>query len=123
MALPPPEFSIVLPAHNEAAEIEPMVAALKGVLAPIGRVEIIYVDDGSSDSTLAALRAAALSDPVVRYVSFTRNFGHQAALRAGLRHARARAVVVMDADSDIRGSPQRWRAARVATTRRDSDPA
>jgi glycosyltransferase involved in cell wall biosynthesis len=127
MALPPPEFSIVLPAHNEAAEIEPMVAALKGVLAPIGRVEIIYVDDGSSDSTLAALRAAALSDPVVRYVSFTRNFGHQAALRAGLRHARARAVVVMDADFEhppelIPQLVAAWRAgAKIVATHRSDD--
>jgi dolichol-phosphate mannosyltransferase len=97
------------------------------VLAPIGRVEIIYVDDGSSDSTLAALRAAALSDPVVRYVSFTRNFGHQAALRAGLRHARGRAVVVMDADFEhppelIPQLVAAWRAgAKIVATHRSDD--
>src|SRR5262245_27015825 len=98
MAGPLPDLSVVLPAYNEAGDIAPMIAALKQVLAPLGRAEIIYVNDGSTDATLTALRVAASSDPTVRYVSFTRNFGHQAALRAGLRHARGRAVVVMDAD-------------------------
>src|SRR5262245_31489280 len=98
MAAPPPDFSIVLPAHNEAANVAPMVAALREVMAPLGRFEIVYIDDGSSDGTLAALRAAAAADRAVRYVSFTRNFGHEAALRAGLRYARGKAVIVMDAD-------------------------
>jgi len=92
------EFSIVLPAHNEAGNVAPMIAALKRAMATVGDTEIVWVDDGSSDATLAALRAAAAADPMVRYVSFTRNFGHEAALRAGLRHARGRAVIVMDAD-------------------------
>jgi polyisoprenyl-phosphate glycosyltransferase len=93
-----PEFSIVLPAYNEAENIVPMCAALKAELKPLGSYEIIFVDDGSSDGTLAALRAAAASDAAVRYLSFTRNFGHQAALGAGLRHARGPAVIVMDCD-------------------------
>jgi dolichol-phosphate mannosyltransferase len=91
------DFSIVMPARNEATNIAPMAAALKSIMANLGSTEIIFVDDGSSDGTLATLRAAA-SDPTIRYVSFTRNFGHQAALRAGLHYARGRAVVVMDAD-------------------------
>src|SRR4051812_8114456 len=98
MAAPPPELSIVLPAYNEAPDIIPMVSALKKVLAPLARAEIIYVDDGSNDGTRAVLRAAAGADPAVRFISFTRNFGQQSALRAGLHHARGRAVVVMDAD-------------------------
>jgi dolichol-phosphate mannosyltransferase len=95
---PPPELSVVLPAHNEAGNIAPMCAALKERLAPLGSYEVIFVDDGSADATLSALRGAAAQDPAVRSVSFTRNFGHQVALRAGLRHARGRAVLVMDAD-------------------------
>src|SRR5581483_12145450 len=85
-----------------------------------------FVDDGSSDDTLAALRMAAV-DASVRYVSFTRNFGHQAALRAGLRHARGRAVVLMDADFEHPPEliPQliaAWRGGtKIVTTRRD-DP-
>jgi dolichol-phosphate mannosyltransferase len=98
IAARPPDFSIVLPARNEIANIAPMVAALREVMAPLGRFEIIYVDDGSDDGTLTVLREAAAADASVRYLSLTRNFGHEAALRAGLCHARGRAVIVMDAD-------------------------
>lgn len=121
-----PEFSIVLPAYNEAAAIAPMTATLKSVTAALGSVEIIFVDDGSSDGTLAALRAAA-TDPTVRYVSFTRNFGHQEALRAGLHCARGRAVVLMDADFEhppelIPSLVAAWRGgAKVVVTQRIDD--
>jgi dolichol-phosphate mannosyltransferase len=98
IAARPPDFSIVLPARNEVANIAPMVAALREVMAPFGRFEIIYIDDGSDDGTLTLLREAAAADPSVRYLSLTRNFGHEAAIRAGLSHARGRAVIVMDAD-------------------------
>jgi glycosyltransferase involved in cell wall biosynthesis len=98
MGDPLPELSIVLPAHNEAENIAPMVAALKTVAGPLGPFEIIIVDDGSTDGTLAFIRAAAAGEPRLRYIAFTRNFGHEAALRAGLRAARGRAVVVMDSD-------------------------
>jgi glycosyltransferase involved in cell wall biosynthesis len=93
-----PDLSVVLPAHNEAENIAPIAAALRDILTPLGRFEIIFVDDGSTDGTLAAIRAEAAREPAVRYLSFTRNFGHEAALRAGLRHAHGRAVIVMDAD-------------------------
>src|SRR5262245_40427734 len=94
MAPAPVDISIVLPAHNDAGNIPPMITALTAS----ERAEIIFVDDGSTDGSLDLLRAAAAADPMVRYVSFTRNFGHEAALRAGLRHARGRAVIVMDSD-------------------------
>jgi polyisoprenyl-phosphate glycosyltransferase len=119
-----PEFSIVLPAHNEAGNIAAIAAAIAREMAPIGSCEIIFVDDGSSDGTLAAIRAAA-RDPSVRYVSFTRNFGHQAALRAGLRHAKGSGVILMDADFEHPPEliPQliaAWRGgARIVATRRD----
>ena len=124
-----PEISIVLPAHNEGAAVGAMIAALKKVLAPLGTAEIIYVDDGSSDDTLAVLRAAAAKDRSVRYVSFTRNFGQQAALRAGLRNARGRAVILMDADFEhppelIPELVAAWReGAKIAATRRNDDAA
>jgi dolichol-phosphate mannosyltransferase len=120
------DYSIVLPAHNEAANIAPMVAALKSIMAELGAAEIIFVDDGSSDGTLAALRAAA-ADPTIRYVSFTRNFGHQAALRAGLRHARGHAVIIMDADFEhppelIPELVAAWRSgAKIVATQRVDD--
>src|ERR1044072_811090 len=89
-----PEVSIVLPAHNEAGNVAPIAAAIAQAMALSSPYEIVFVDDGSTDGTLAAIRSAA-RDPAIRYVSFTRNFGHQAALRAGLRHARGRAAIVM----------------------------
>ena len=92
MGAPLPDLSIVLPARDEAANITPMISELTKILAPLGTSEIIFVDDGSCDGTLMALRAAAAGDAAVRYVSFTRNFGHHAALRAGLRHARGHAA-------------------------------
>jgi dolichol-phosphate mannosyltransferase len=97
MATAAPELSVVIAAHNEAENIAPMCRTLAGLLAQYGPYEIIFVEDASTDGTLDEIRAAA-RDPSVRYVSFTRNFGHQAALRAGLRHSRGRAVIVMDAD-------------------------
>lgn len=124
-----PDISVVLPAHNEAGNIGPMAAALADLLRPLGRFEIVFVDDGSSDGTLPAIRAAAAVEPSVRFLSFTRNFGHQAALRAGLRHARGRAVVVMDCDFEhppelIQQLLAAWReGAKIVVTRRDDGEA
>jgi polyisoprenyl-phosphate glycosyltransferase len=118
---------VVLPAFEEAANIAPMHTALKNVLAPFGRAEILFVDDGSRDGTLKAIRALATADPAVRYVSFTRNFGHQAALRAGLRHACGRAVITMDADFEhppelIPDLVAAWRAGvKIVATQRQDD--
>lgn len=129
MDAPPPDLSVVLPAHNEAENIAPLCGALKAVLGPLGRAEIIIVDDGSTDGTLAAIRTAAAADPMVRYVAFTRNFGHDAALRAGLRHARGRAVVVMDADFEhppelIPELVKQWQAGfKVVAAQRQDDEA
>src|SRR6202008_592013 len=89
---------IVLPAYNEAENIAPMIAELRRLMSPVGRTEIIFVADGSGAGPLAALRAAGEADPMVRYVAFPRNFGHEAAIRAGLRAARGQAVIVMDSD-------------------------
>jgi dolichol-phosphate mannosyltransferase len=124
-----PEISVVLPAHNEAGNITMMCATLMRVLTPLGRYEIVFVDDGSTDGTLAMLRNVSVADSAVRYVSFTRNFGHQAALRAGLRHARGKAVIVMDADFEhppdlIPQLVAAWRrGSKIVATRRDDDEA
>jgi polyisoprenyl-phosphate glycosyltransferase len=121
------DLSVVLPACDEAANIAPMCAALAKILAPLGAAEIIFVDDGSRDDTLEQLRAVAKQAANLRYISFTRNFGHQAALRAGLHHARGRAVILMDADFEhppelIPKLVAAWRAgAKVVVTKRDDE--
>jgi dolichol-phosphate mannosyltransferase len=129
MSDPAPDISVVLPAYNEAGNIGPMADMLEKILRPLGRCEIVFVDDGSTDGTLNAIRAAAAANPQIRYISFTRNFGHQEALRAGLRHARGRAVIVMDADFEhppelIPELVAAWReGAKVVATRREDREA
>ena len=119
-----PTLSFVLPAHNEVRNVAGMAQRLAEIARPFGDCEIIFVDDGSTDGTLTAVRALAAADPAIRYVSFTRNFGHQAALRAGLRYARGRAVIAMDCDFEhppevAAQLVQEWqRGAKVVVTRR-----
>ena len=88
----------MVPAYNESENVAPLVGALVPILAKHGPYEIVFVDDGSSDGTLDAIKSLRASNAYVRYVALSRNFGHQAALRAGLAHARGECVVSMDAD-------------------------
>ena len=110
-----PELTVVVPMYNEAANLSPLVARLTPVLERcVASFEIVFVDDGSSDDTLLALRQAHLSDPRLRAVSFSRNFGKEIAIAAGLDHARGEAVVIMDADLQhppevIETFVERWR--------------
>jgi glycosyltransferase involved in cell wall biosynthesis len=95
-------ISIVAPCYNEedvVGRFHDRVREVAEQLLPLGHdMEFVYVDDGSRDHTLAVLKQLAEDDTRVRYVSFSRNFGKEAALLAGLRHATGDAVVVMDAD-------------------------
>ncbi|HUU83583.1 MAG TPA: glycosyltransferase family 2 protein [Phycisphaerae bacterium] len=91
--------SVVVPAYNEQDNLESLHARLTAVLAGTGAdYEIILVDDGSADATLEVMRKLAAADPHVRFVSFARNFGHEAASTAGLDRASGDVVVLMDAD-------------------------
>jgi glycosyltransferase involved in cell wall biosynthesis len=94
-----PGISLVVPAYNESRRI---VANLECILAAVVAVpydvELVVVDDGSSDDTAAQVEQLVQRDPRVRLLVFTRNFGKEAALFAGLEHARGDAVVVLDAD-------------------------
>jgi len=92
-------ISVVIPCFNESQNIAELHRRLVVVAAGIdGGVEFVFVDDGSSDDTLLKLKALARQDERVRVVVLSRNFGHQAALSAGIEHAVGAAVVVLDAD-------------------------
>jgi glycosyltransferase involved in cell wall biosynthesis len=94
-----PELSVIIPVHNESANIAPLCARLLPVLNRLTPVwEIIFVDDGSPDDTLALIKAQSLREPRIGAVSFSRNFGKEVAIAAGLDHVRGDAVVIMDAD-------------------------
>jgi len=96
-----PMLSVVVPVKNEEEAILPFVERVGAVLDAItadGGWEILFVDDGSSDATFAAIVALNLSDARVRGLSLSRNFGKEAALSAGLDHARGSAVIPMDVD-------------------------
>lgn len=92
-------LSIVVPCFNEEETVPLFYQAVEAIRPELGEsVEYLFVNDGSKDHTLAELRALALKDKAVRYLSFSRNFGKEAALYAGLQHAKGSLVVVMDAD-------------------------
>jgi polyisoprenyl-phosphate glycosyltransferase len=96
-------LSIVVPLHNEAASLARMHTGLVEIARSLGAnrglaCEVIYVDDGSRDDTLSIARALPASALDVQVVSLSRNFGKEAALLAGLDHARLGAVIFIDGD-------------------------
>ena len=92
--------SVVVPAFNEEAVVQLFHARISQVFAqlPHYRWEIVFVDDGSSDATLSVIEALAAHDDQVGLVALSRNFGKEAALTAGLDHARGDAVAIFDVD-------------------------
>ncbi len=92
-------LSVVIPVYNERDNLPVLFERLDSALARSGlEYELVFVDDGSSDGTAELLAREAARDARVRVVTLSRNFGHQAALLAGLEHARGQAVVTMDGD-------------------------
>lgn len=127
-------LSIVVPCFDEEDTVERFYQAASAVCAglPNIRVEYLFVDDGSRDRTLELLRGLAGRDPAVRWLALSRNFGKEAALFAGLEHARGDYVAVMDADlqdppgllpellAAVRGG--RWDCAAVRRVDRKGEP-
>jgi polyisoprenyl-phosphate glycosyltransferase len=98
-------ISIVLPVYNESRILPLLAAQLTRVLQPSNYAyEIIFVNDGSKDESGVVLDQLAHSSPHIRVVHFSRNFGHQAAVHAGLAHAQGDAVIIMD--SDLQDNPE-----------------
>jgi glycosyltransferase involved in cell wall biosynthesis len=93
-------ISVVVPALDEEEGVRELYSRITAAAAhwPDPVLELILVDDGSTDRTLPISRELASADPRFKIVSLTRNFGHQAAVSAGLKHATGDVVVVMDAD-------------------------
>jgi dolichol-phosphate mannosyltransferase len=92
-------LSVIVPVYNEAENIQPLVERLGSALRPwSANAEIIFVDDGSADRTVALLKQAQENDPRIRIAHLRRNLGQTAAIAVGFRLAQGRAVVTLDGD-------------------------
>ncbi len=124
-------LSVVVPLCNERDNLPALLERLRAALEPLSlEWELLFVDDGSTDGTAELLTQAAERDGHIRVLTLSRNFGHQAALLAGLEHARGQAVVTMDGDLQhppelIPKMVERWRqGAEIvqAVRRQPADP-
>ncbi|MDS3859980.1 glycosyltransferase family 2 protein [Thermosynechococcaceae cyanobacterium BACA0444] len=94
-----PVLSLVVPCYNEAANLAQLFTRIAATLAPLGLdYEVICVNDGSRDHTLAQLIEQHQQDPRIKVINFSRNFGKEIALTAGIDHSQGRAVIPLDAD-------------------------
>lgn len=93
-----PLLSVVVPVRNEVGNIAPLVADIEKACAAIGAFEVVYVNDGSTDGTAAALAELAATRPWLRVVTHAQSCGQSAAVRSGVRHARSPIVATLDGD-------------------------
>lgn len=104
-----PDISVVVPFYNEEGSIKELYARLVSALSSVSlSYELIFVDDGSIDSTFLLGKAIALNDHRVRVIKFRRNYGQTAAMVAGIKHSRSDIVITMDGDlqNDPRDIPR-----------------
>jgi len=100
-----PMISFVIPCHNEEGNLRPLVTALRAAVEPLGLThEMVLTDDCSTDASWALLKELAAADPRIRAQRFARNCGQSAAMFAGLKAARGRFLVTLDAD--LQNDPQ-----------------
>jgi dolichol-phosphate mannosyltransferase len=123
------KISVVIPAYNEEGNIRVIYNHLVPVLEHYPDYEIIFINDGSRDNTLNNLKELHRTNKKVQYLSFSRNFGHQLALKAGLDHATGDCVISMDADLQhpvelIPAMIDKWREGfDIVYTIRADDPS
>lgn len=92
-------FSVIIPIYNEELNIPTLVSRLRPVVDKIGMdYELLFVNDGSRDNSLQLIKALAAADPHVRYIDFSRNFGHQVAVTAGIDNCKGDIIAIIDAD-------------------------
>ncbi|MGY2049472.1 glycosyltransferase family 2 protein [Methylobacterium sp. JK268] len=91
-------LSVVVPVRNEAGNIAPLAAEIAAACAPLAPFEIVYVDDGSTDGTPAALAAARAAHPMLRALRHREGCGQSAAVRSGVRAARGALIATLDGD-------------------------
>jgi dolichol-phosphate mannosyltransferase len=94
----PPRVSVIVPVFNEQEVIGELRSRLIPVLEPLGSFEVLLVNDGSTDETAMILDEICKADSRLKAIHFSRNFGHQAAVTAGLRECTGSCAVVIDAD-------------------------
>jgi len=93
------DLSVIIPIYNEEMNLVPMNNRIIAALLPLQlHYEIIYVNDGSKDNSLPIIMGLSEENISVKYIDFSRNFGHQIAISAGLEHARGERIVIMDGD-------------------------
>lgn len=123
----PKQVCIVIPVFNEEGNVQSIVAAIHATFKPLAYYyTILFVDDGSQDNTLAIIQSLATNDNTIQYLSFSKNNGHQAALKAGLDYAEADCTISMDGDMQhppalISDMLQQWEAGNevVYTIRKE----
>ena len=110
------DLSIVIPVRNEASNIAPLVAEIRAALDGLFEYEILYVDDGSGDGTAEEIRRLAAETPRLRLIRHAKSYGQSAAVRSGVRAARAAWIATLDGDgqNDPADIPKLWQLAQAA---------
>ncbi|HAN19200.1 MAG: glycosyltransferase [Bacteroidetes bacterium GWC2_33_15] len=99
------DISIVTPIYNEEKNIDELYSRLTNTLKKQGlHYEIIFINDGSKDNSLVLIKQLSKSDPYVKYINFSRNFGHQVAISAGIDNSAGNSVAIID--SDLQDPPE-----------------
>jgi dolichol-phosphate mannosyltransferase len=112
------DLSVVIPVKNEAESIAPLVSEIRAALDGFVSYEIVFIDDGSNDATAAEIAQLAADTPQIRLLRHAQSYGQSAAIRTGVKAARAAWVATLDGDgqNDPADIPKLWRLGRTGST-------